>query len=111
MNTQEILTSLYKVQIRNWVLKNFGISELEDPSWNIEALAEELATHAYTVYSIIEDNGLYEDVQYVAEAYNGKKLDKKHAERAVGYYKNMDAYGELDKEAIKWAIKQTEEKT
>ena len=31
--------------IYNWVKKNFGESEAEDPSWDIEALAEELAKH------------------------------------------------------------------
>ena len=31
------------MEIANWVLKNFGDSELSDPSWNIESLAEHLA--------------------------------------------------------------------
>lgn len=31
--------------IYEWVKQNFGESEADDPSWNIEALAEELAKH------------------------------------------------------------------
>lgn len=30
--------------IYNWVAENFGTSEAEEPSWDIHALAEELAT-------------------------------------------------------------------
>lgn len=37
----------YEVQqvIQKWVADNFGDSEAEDPSWNIEALAEHVAQH------------------------------------------------------------------
>lgn len=31
--------------IYNWVAENFGTSEAEEPSWDIHALAEELAKH------------------------------------------------------------------
>ena len=39
-NTQvKLLTNL----IRGWVAKNYGTQEVEDPSWNIESLAETIA--------------------------------------------------------------------
>lgn len=31
--------------IRSWVTDNFGQSETDDPSWNIEALSEHVAKH------------------------------------------------------------------
>lgn len=110
MNTKEYILNLYKVQIKNWVLENFGEAEMEDPSWSIDALAEELADHAHTIYDAMEDGWQYEDIQYIAKEYLGGELAKDHAMRAVQFYKEMDEYQEINRDAIEYAIKQTEKK-
>lgn len=36
--------------IYSWVDRNFGPHEAQDPSWNIEALADEIAKHQHELY-------------------------------------------------------------
>ena len=53
--------------IYNWVGKNFGTQEAEDPSWNIEALAHEIAEHDGELYGIKQEEYDIEDIKMVAE--------------------------------------------
>ena len=93
----------YKEIVYNWVAKNFGESEAEDPSWSIEALADELAKNAYMVYSAMEKTWLSEDVEYVAENM-GIDLSGDEVKKVVNYVIESDAYGSLDAENIEWQI-------
>lgn len=44
MELNNKLTSFFNKEIYDWVAKNFGESEADDPSWNIEALSAHLAS-------------------------------------------------------------------
>lgn len=44
MELNDKLTNFFRWEITNWVAKNFGTQEAEDPSWNIEALSAHLAS-------------------------------------------------------------------
>lgn len=73
MNYKEKIKNI----IYNWVAKNFGESEAEDPSWSIDALAEELAKHQHEMYWQQELEYLKEDVEnYVngLDAYAKRQL-------------------------------------
>ena len=73
MNYKEKLTKI----IYEWVKQNFGESEADDPSWSIEALAEELAKHQHELYWEQELEYLKEDVEnYVngLDAYDKRQL-------------------------------------
>lgn len=84
MNYKEKLTKI----IYEWVKQNFGESEADDPSWSIEALAEELAKHQHELYWEQELEYLKEDVEnYI----NG--LDD---------YDKRQLFGGLDK--YKWEL-------
>lgn len=47
--------------IYNWVKQNFGESEAGDPSWSIEALADELDKHFHELY-------WQQELEYIKEA-------------------------------------------
>ena len=91
--------------ITDWVRENFGESEVEDPSWNIEALAHEIAKHKYEFFHDQELEYMKEDVEYVAEAMQ-ETLTDKEMKQVVDRYYNSDAYGEVDRESIEWYIYQ-----
>jgi hypothetical protein len=102
-NTTKQIANLYEIHIRNWVLENFGESEAEDPSWNVEALAKDLAKYAYEVYSTIERNYVKEDMKYVSQDWE-KKPTEKQLEYAADRYINSDAYASIDREGMEWFI-------
>lgn len=60
---EEQINDKIKAIIHNWVGKNFGTQEAEDPSWDIEALAEELGRHFHELYWEQELQYLKEDVE------------------------------------------------
>lgn len=63
--------------IYEWVKQNYGESEADDPSWNIEALAEEITKHQHEFYWQQELEYLKEDVEnYVngLDAYDKRQL-------------------------------------
>ena len=53
----------FKKFLYEWVSKMYGQSEADDPSWSIEALAEELAKHQHELYWKQELEYLKEDVE------------------------------------------------
>lgn len=53
--------------IYDWVKNNFGESEADDPSWNIEDLAKEIAKHQHEFYWQRELEYLEEDVRNYVE--------------------------------------------
>lgn len=87
--------------IYNWVADNFGESEANDPSWNIEALADHLsksdinpsqlnANTKWLVYDELREWNLEQDIDQVAES---KGLTLTNAEKETikhRYYKLDD---------------------
>lgn len=59
MDYKEKLTKI----IYEWVAKTFGQNEADDPSWCIEALAEEIAKHQHEFYWQQELENLKKDVE------------------------------------------------
>lgn len=109
MNIAEQLTEQYQQDITEWVKKNFGQSEAEDPSWNIEALAGYLAGVAWNVYAIIDQKYVETDVRDYAE-----RMGYKLTEQQIGYVadkiRNSDWYCSISSEDMEWYIRQELEK-
>lgn len=85
----------FKNIIYKWVAKNFGESEAEDPSWSIDALAEELAKYVYNLYHDIEYENEKENVKWVAEEIMDEQLTNEQLASATREYMNDDSYGSL----------------
>lgn len=91
--------------IYDWGGENFGTQEAEDPSWDIHALAEEIAKHKYEIYHDIERQYLTEDCEMVAEN-NAIELTEKEKQIIVDEYMNSEAYVDCHAEDWLWFIKQ-----
>lgn len=98
---EERVAKLLEKNIYEWVKKNFGQSEADDPSWNIEALAKDLAhgTLKYDIYRAVERDYLRMDCDYIAEQ-NGISLTEEERELAVDEFMDCDAY--VDAHAEDW---------
>lgn len=86
--------------IRDWVAKNYGESEAEDPSWSITELAKELmkatidpkelnANTKWLVYDELREWNLEQDIKAVAKEYGCELTDKDMA-RIKSYYYHAD---------------------
>lgn len=86
--------------IYEWVKDNFGQSEADDPSWNIEALADhlnntdikpdELNTNTkWFVYDKLREWNLEQDIDQVAES-KGLTLEKWQVETIKDRYYKLD---------------------
>ena len=86
--------------IYEWVAKNFGQSEADDPSWNIEALADHLsktdikpdelnANTKLLVYDKLREWNLEQDINQVAES-KGLTLEKWQVETIKHRYYKLD---------------------
>lgn len=97
---KNIEKTIYKT-IYEWVAKNFGESEAEDPSWSIKALAHDLAKSQLpqTIYRQIEHMYLTEDCKEIAEE-NDIELTDEQIEWVVEEFKNTDAY--VDRHTDDW---------
>lgn len=89
----------YQKDIYNWVAKNFGESEAEDPSWSIEALAEEMQKTFLRLHEEIIRTDIADAVQGVADD-NGIELTDKELDLVVDEYRYSEAYCEDDPDAI-----------
>ena len=91
MNIEKELHSF----LYNWVAKNFGESEAEEPSWSIEALAHDLAKSQLpqAIYRQIEHEYLTWDCKEIAEE-NNIELTDEQVEEVVEEFKNSDTYAE-----------------
>lgn len=96
MNIEKELHSF----LYNWVAKNFGESEAEDPSWSIEALAHDLAIEFMELDEQSKIINIADDILEVAED-NNVKLTKREAEAMAHKYRFSDGYGRRDNEDIK----------
>lgn len=87
--------------IYEWVAENFGQSEADDPSWNIEALADHLsksdinpdelnANTKWLVYDKLREWNLEQDIAQVAEQKGISYLSKVDVETIKHRYYKLD---------------------
>ena len=102
--------------IYEWVADNFGQSEADNPSWNIEALANHLSKtdikpdelNAYTknnVYSILEQQRIEEDVEGYAEGLD-IELTEQQVKNIAEEVRNSEWYCDINGEDLEWYINQ-----
>lgn len=89
----------YRKDIYNWVAENFGESEADDPSWSIEALAEEMQKTFLRLHEEIIRTGIADAIRGVAND-NDIELTDEELDLAVDEYRYSEAYCEDDPDAI-----------
>ena len=99
----------FKKFLYEWVKKNFGESEADDPSWSIEALAHDLREEYVKIKEREDLEWVKEDVEYVAENHDIKLTDKQ-AYCVAQEYMLSEAYCELHAEDILYFIQREKEK-
>ena len=99
----------FKKFLYEWVKKNFGESEADDPSWSIEALAHDLREEYIKIKEREELEWVKEDVEYVANNHDIKLTDKQ-AYAVAQEYMLSEAYCEMHAEDILWFIQREKEK-
>lgn len=99
----------FKTFLYEWVKKNFGESEADDPSWSIEALAHDLREEYIKIKEREDLEWVKEDVEYVAENHDIKLTDKQ-AYAVAQEYMLSEAYCEMHAEDILWFIQREKEK-
>lgn len=93
--------------IYEWVKANFGENEADDPSWDIEALAEELAKHQHELYWQQELEYLKEDVENYAENNIADvKLTEKQMYTVADKIRNSEWYCSINPEDIEYYIRE-----
>ena len=90
-----------------WVSKNFGENEAENPSWSIEALAHDLAIEFMELDERSKIINITDDILEVAED-NGIDLKKRDAESIARKYRFSEGYCRRDDEDIKDFIEMQE---
>jgi len=105
MNVEEA----FKTFLYEWVKKNFGESEADDPSWSIEALAHDLREEYIKIKEREDLEWVKEDVEYVAENHDIKLTDKQ-AYAVAQEYMLSEAYCEMHAEDILYFIQREKEK-
>ena len=90
---EEQVAKILEKNIYDWVAKNFGQSEADDPSWNIKAMAKDLAQGMlkFEVYRAVEREYLREDCKMIAEQ-NNIELSEYDIEWVVDEFMNCEAY-------------------
>lgn len=102
--------------IIEWVGKNYGTQEAEDPSWDIEALADHLSKsdikpdelNAYTksvVYSTLDQSYVEEDVADYAERM-GVKLTEQQIGNVADNIRNSEWYCSINPEDMEYYIRE-----
>ena len=93
----------YQKDIYNWVASNYGKSEADDPSWSIDALAEEMQKTFLRIHEEIIRTGIADAIKGVADD-NGIELTDEELDLAVDEYRYSEAYCEDDPDAILYFI-------
>lgn len=91
MNTKKF----FKGVIYKWVKDNYGQSEADNPSWSIDALAEELKAHTYRLYHDIDFENEKENVKFIAEQ-EGIDLTEQELKDATNEYMTSDEFRSID---------------
>ena len=111
MELNETLFKYLNKTIYDWVAKNFGTQEAEDPSWSIEALSSDLAskicedTIRFDIYRSVEKDFLTDDCMMIEEGMEIELTDKER-EAVVEEFMNSDAYVDAHAEDWQWFIGQ-----
>lgn len=93
--------------IYEWVKQNFGESEAEDPSWSIDALAEELTKHFHELYWQQELEYLKEDVENYAENnIADAKLTEQQMYNVADNIRNSEWYCSINPEDLEYYIRE-----
>ena len=92
--------------IYNWVGKNFGTQEAEDPSWSIEELAKEIAKYKYEIHSLVQEEYDLEDIDLQAERM-GVKLSEDERLWVLHRYKKLE---DSNLETLYYIIEEIEER-
>lgn len=101
--------------IHEWVADSFGTQEAEDPSWNIEALADYLsktdikpdelnANTKSSVYRTLDQHYVEEDVEQYANDH-GYELTEQQIGGVADKIRNSDWYMSINAEDMDWYIK------
>lgn len=103
---EQVAKALQK-NIYEYVKEHFGQSEADDPSWCIEALAEELAKGnlKYEIYRAVEREFLREDCEMIADD-NDIELSADEVELVVNEFMDCEAYVDAHAEDWLYWIKQ-----
>lgn len=96
----------FKTIIYNWVKQNFGESEADDPSWSIEALADELNKHFHELYWQQELEYLKEDVENYVDGLNEYKLTEQQMYNVADKIRNSEWYCSINPEDMEYYIKE-----
>lgn len=98
---EEHVAKLIEKKLYEYVKTNYGENEADDPSWNIEDIASELAkgTLKYDIYRAVERDYLRQDCDMVAEQ-NDIALTEEERELVVDEYMDCDTY--VDAHAEDW---------
>lgn len=92
--------------IYEWVGKNFGTQEAEDPSWNIEALAEEINKHFHELYWQQELEYLKEDVENYLDGLNEYELTEQQMYNVADKIRNSEWYCSINPEDIEYYVRE-----
>ena len=87
-----------------WVKKNFGQSEADDPSWSIEALSKDLTKKYWDIHHKRVLDNIKDDVMMTAEE-NGISLSEKDAYTIAFDYEYSEAYCAKDNDSIMYFIR------
>ena len=89
--------------LHEWVKKNFGESEADDPSWNIDDLAHALKEEFDKINYKIETLNLRADVEMVAFD-KDITLTEDELKWVVGEYRISEGYNELNRPCIEYLL-------
>lgn len=90
MNIEE----MYKEYIKKWVGKSYGSQEMEDPSWNIDELAKELASHFGEMYWNNELENIKDAVKLIATG-EGYELTDDQLQNVAEEVQNSSWYADI----------------
>lgn len=92
--------------IYNWVKQNFGESEAKDPSWSIEALAEELNKHFHELCWEQELEYLKEDVENYVDELDEYELTDQQMYNVADKIRSSEWYCSINPEDMEYYIEQ-----
>lgn len=87
--------------IYNWVADNYGTSEADDPSWDIDGLALMLYRHRYEIHDKINYEEVRDYVDYIAHELRYDLTDEQ-IDEATHEYMLSEACQEMRTEDIEY---------
>ena len=95
----------YKI-MKEWVGKNYGSQEMDDPCYNLKELAKELDKHFHEMYWEQELEYIKEDVENYIDGLNTYNLTEKQMYAVAEDIRNSDWYCSINPEDIEFYIKE-----